>query len=219
MNCITCLCIGNKYDDVYVTTLQSMVASNITRPYDFVCFSDRLIDGVDVVLIDDPDRYDPVWYKLWILQHERLHCYEKKVFFDLDIVIQNNIDWVFDIEYPGLSVIEAEWKPSCIKNIPGNTGYNSSIMAWSNAAYVWDQFNTRPDYFMIKYKGIDRFLWNEDTPVGHIPAGAVYSYREGASTDDSERFKYRPDYSVCIFNQYPKQHNVLSYEPTKSFWK
>lgn len=218
MDCITCLCVGDKYDDQYVIKLQRMVSVNTTRPYKLVCFSDRLISGVDVVLIDNPLRYDPVWYKLWILQHTKLSNYRKKIFLDLDIVIHNNIDWVFDVDSPNLNVIGADWKHDNIKYTTGNTGYNSSVMVWSDACNIWDAFAKRPDYFMIKYKGIDRFMWNEGLPVSTIPSGQVYSYREGASLNDQSRFKYRPDYSICIFNQHPKPLDVLTNEPVKTFW-
>lgn len=218
MDCVVCLCIGDKYTDEYVIKLKNMVGRNTNRPHQFICFSDRLIDGIDVVLIEDPHAYDPVWYKLWILQHDRLTQFTNKIFIDLDVVIHNNIDWVFDIRSPNLSVIGADWKPDDIKNIPGNTGYNSSVMVWSDARIVWNMFAERSDYYMLKYKGIDRFMWNEKAPVDTLPAGRVYSYREGASQHDWARFKFRPDYSICIFNQYPKPLDLLTCEPVKTFW-
>lgn len=218
MDCVICLCIGDKYTEEYVTKLQTMVHTNTSRPYQFVCFSDKLIDGIDVILINDPHRYDPVWYKLWILQHNHLNHYTNKIFIDLDVIIHNNIDWVFDIKSPQLSVIDAEWKPDDIKRIPGNTGYNSSVMVWSDASVIWNMFIKRPDYFMIKYKGIDRFLWNEMAPVNTLPTGKVYSYREGATQHDQTTFKFRPNYSICIFNQYPKPLDLPNVEPVKTFW-
>jgi hypothetical protein len=218
MDCVTCLCVGDKYDDQYVIKLQRMVSLNTTRPYEFVCFSDRLIYGVNVVLIDDPLRYDPVWYKLWILQHPKLSNYNQKVFLDLDVVIHNNIDWLFDIECFNLVVVGSDWKPDKIKHLEGDTGYNSSVMVWHDARDIWDAFDKRPDYFMLKYKGIDRFLWNERLYVSTLPSGRVYSYREGASLSDRTSCKYRSDYCICIFNQHPKPLDVLTVEPVKTFW-
>jgi hypothetical protein len=45
-----------------------------------------------------------------------------------------------------------------------NTELNSSVLAWTSRknSYIWEIFTKNIDYNTRKYKGIDRFFWNED---------------------------------------------------------
>lgn len=217
-NVIVCLCVGNAYPDEYVHILRNMTSRFCSVPYDFICVTDRKIEGIRSILIDST-KYPPLWYKLQILDMEEIRQYKHKVFFDLDVVIHNSIDWCFEFQPQGLSVIRSAWKPDSISSIPGNTGINSSIMIWNEARYVWDIFQCDDEHFVQKYKGIDRFLWNESIKWSVLPLNQVYSFREGASLTDRQAGVFRPDRSVCIYNQLPKPHQVCDVEPAKSYWK
>jgi hypothetical protein len=217
MIAVICLCVGSKYDDQYPVKLRNMVSRYITSPYRFICFSDRLIDGVETILIDNKYHLDGVWYKLWLLQHPILHQFSKKLFFDLDVIIHNNVDWLLSINDNRLTVIESVWKDESVKNTKGNTGYNSSVMIWTDAQYVWNKFNQSPDRYMITYKGIDRFLWNENIDINTIHHNKIYSYREGLNRHDDTPYLYRNNCDICIFNQYPKPHQ-LSNQFVQEYW-
>ena len=40
---------------------------------------------------------------------------------------------------------------------------NSSVLLWesNNCIDIWNHFQKDPDYFMVQYKGIDRFIFHE----------------------------------------------------------
>jgi hypothetical protein len=194
-----------------------MVQRYTSYHYDFVCVSDHDIPGVVTIPVDS-SKYPPLWYKLYLLDDPTINQYEHKVFFDLDVVIHNSIDWCFTHSPKGLSVLRSVWKSDAIAAMPGDTGINSSIMIWRDARYVWDIFLCNDEFFTQKYKGIDRFLWNEPVKWSEVPRDEVYSYREGASIEDSERMLFRPAYSVCIYNQTPKPDESLHREPARSYW-
>lgn len=217
-NAVICLLVGDKYTEEYVYKLKRMVARNTTVPHDFICFSDRPIKGINTILIEDSDRFDPVWYKLWIPTYKSMTPYNHKVFFDLDVVIHNNIDILFQLQPTRITVIRSAWKPGHISHAAGGTGINSSIMVWRDDVTAWKAFIKSPDSFMIKYNGIDKFIWNEHIPWDSLPPIA-YSYREGASIEDSTPFTYRPNMSVCIFNQYPKPDQLTDVDFIKEFWR
>lgn len=57
-----------------------------------------------------------------------------------------------------------------------NTILNSSIMAWrGDHSYIFNKFYKNRDYYMRKYKGIDRFLYHENIDYDIIPDGIVVS--------------------------------------------
>lgn len=219
-NVVVCLCIGPVYSDQYVLRLRDMVARYTTVDYDFICYSDRQIKDIHTIPIADPERFDPVWYKLQLQTLPEIQKYQNKVFFDLDLVIHNNIDWLFNLPNPGFHVIRAIWKTSTEINTYNGTGCNSSIMAWqvnNNSAY--EHFVQSPDKYMMIYKGIDRFLWNEKvTELQFLPAGRVYSYLYGYSLQDNQSAVMREKMSVCIYNGHIKPDQAINNEPAKSFW-
>lgn len=218
-NVVVCLHVKNKYNDEYVHKLQNMIARFCSRTYDFVCYTDKEIQNINTLSISDPDELDPVWFKLRMLDHPVLNPYDRKIFFDLDVVIHNNIDWIFDHPTDQLSVIKSIWKPQRLIESYLNTGCNSSIMIWNNCKHIARKFEEDKDRYMCKYAGIDRFLWHEvRSEWGYIKSDQVYSYRYGASVSDNEPRIIRKDKGVCIYNQYPKPHEELDYEPAKSYW-
>jgi hypothetical protein len=222
-NVITCLLVtsidGDLYDERYVQILSNMVKRNTTMDYEFVCYSDRSIPGIDVLPISDPFELDPYWYKLRLLDHPDIRQYTTKIFFDIDVVIHGNIDRLF-YSPEKLNVIQSRWKPEWEINSHLNTGCCSDIMVWNNCAHITERFEANATELMSKYKGIDRFLWHEmKNDFEYVDPSIVYSYSYGSSLRDTEPYKMRPDRSVCIYNQFPKPHEHIQYEPAKSHWQ
>ena len=64
----------------------------------------------------------------------------------------------------------------------------------------------------------ERFITHE-TEYETIDTNLIYSYRDGAHWQtDSEKFKYRPDYSVALFHQKPEIHDCLDHKIVKDNW-
>lgn len=218
-NVVVCLSVGDKYPNEYVYKLRSMVERHTTIEYDFLCIADKDID-VPTLRIPDPDELEPVWYKIRMLDLPELEQYTRKVFLDLDVVIHNNIDWVFNTPVDKLQVIDTKWKPRDMINSFLNTGCNSSVMLWEESAAIAQKFEGNKDEYMCKYTGMDRFLWHEVRELWEmIPNTEVYSYRHGTDLIDNEPRIMRKAKSICIYHQQPKPHEELDYEPARSFWK
>lgn len=216
-----CLLVGEAYPTEYVYKLHNMVDRFCTQQYDFICYTDKKnIPNIRTAHIPDTFELDPLWYKLRMLDHPTFNLYNRKIFLDLDIVVHNNIDWLFDYKINKLHVLKSKWKPDHIINLSSDTGCNSSVMLWENSEKLAHMFESNKLNIMCKYRGIDRFLWKEARSEWEfIDNNEVYSFREGADYNDHAPFVMREDRSICIYHQHPKPHEVLNIEPAKSFWK
>ena len=88
--CFTCLKIGDKYNAEYVNKLQNMVRQYSDAP--FFCFTDDPT-GVDMpcVYMDDKEEREwenwwPVWCKIKMFNAPQIEGFDRKIFFDLDII-------------------------------------------------------------------------------------------------------------------------------------
>lgn len=225
MNKVAVVCVkyGDKYDDHYVYHLLSMIQSNTSQQFDFFCYSDRPLyfnGNATYVPLTESLEHEGVWNKLRLLDDTLLDKYKRKIYFDLDVIIQQNIDILFEMQISNLTIIKSLWKPETLltDKRERDTLYNSSIMVWEDASDIHKYYIDTPDIFMLKYKGIDRFFWYENIKIDTLPAGIVYSFKHGADLKDNEQFKYRPSYKVCIFNQYPKVTNLATDHPLYLLW-
>jgi hypothetical protein len=226
MNKVAVLCIkyGNKYDDAYVYNLLRMVKKNTNYQFDFFCYSDNEIlfnDNAAYIPLNWSFEHEGVWNKLRLFSDKLLDRYERKIYFDLDIVIQQNIDILFEMSLYNLTIIKSLWKPETLllDKQEKDTLYNSSIMVWKDAYHIHDRYMSSPDIFMLTYKGIDRFFWYEPIEVDTLPPGIVYSFKHGPNLLDNIKLKYREQYNVCIFNQYPKITQLPTEHPLRLIWE
>ncbi|TCO10924.1 glycosyltransferase family protein [Natronoflexus pectinivorans] len=129
MNNVICIKWGTKFDPEYINRLYSMVKRNLTLDFRFVCLTDDG-NGIDPAIevkdipqtgISDFDERKP-----WVFGHgwlkvasfvEKLHDLEgPTLFLDLDVVIVDNIDCLFQEE--GEFLVIKEWDK---KDVTGNT--------------------------------------------------------------------------------------------------
>jgi hypothetical protein len=207
MKTILTLKYGTKYsaDDV------NRIVEATGRTYNYLCFTDNSA-GLDpiVVALPLPENLEGHWYKIWLLSQSG---FGDVLYLDLDIRIQNNLDhlWNYLDEHP--TIAYTYWKNKEFPDHIGEThdmrylsNYNSSVMMWKEGTgkYIWDHFQTNPDYFMVKYFGDDRFLWHETFGLNHFPKGEIYSFVYGADyygiDDHNKCFCYRPNYTIALLN-------------------
>ena len=131
MDCVTCLKIGNLYSAEYVNNLHKSI-----RKYsdiDFICFTDDS-EGIhnDVIIYNIESHWDvkgwwPAWSKLEMYGRDELEKYDKKIFFDLDIVIQNDITPILEYETDWAIIDTSLWKGQKFKKEnPEQATWNSS---------------------------------------------------------------------------------------------
>jgi len=217
-----CIKWGDKYSPEYVNNLKNMVEKNFTRPCTFTCFTDDPA-GLECEYLPIPD-VQPLHPKYWfgkdnycwdrakffvfnahnILGYKGKYCY-----FDLDVIIQNNIN---DLEILAKKprLVHSKWQPDGQQHdrffidIRG-TYYNTSMMCWEYnqcEQIYYDVLEHQDVVFKTFFKGSDNYhYWRQRNFWGNIPFDWVYSYNRGAHwKEDNDKYKYRKEYKVCIFN-------------------
>jgi hypothetical protein len=97
MNHVVCVKWGNKYPSQYANVLNSMVKRHTTVPFQFHCLTDDpvgLDTEINVIKLPTDPWVKSWWSKLWMFAPE-MPLKGNMLFFDLDVVIFDNIDPLF----------------------------------------------------------------------------------------------------------------------------
>lgn len=170
---VVCVKTGTKYEPEFVNRLYRMVRNNLSLPFDFYCLteiSDGLNDEITTVDISDEveSGIDGFWPKLCIFNPDLYHEGGRTLFLDLDVVIQNNIDYFFSNVNPHkikicYGSIDSRMMEVDIKQRRYYfTEINSSIMIFNSHELreIYEHFEENPYVIMDEYKGVCRYLWN-----------------------------------------------------------
>lgn len=217
---------GDKYSAKYVNNLYNMVKKNYTKDFRFICYTDDkkgISKGIEVVPIPDDDLLHPKYYwgkedfcfdrakflvfnsEEWLdCDHDDQFCY-----FDLDIVIQNNIDEIDELAQKP-RILHSLWQPGGQLDDrffveTRGTYYNSSMMLWSYGQcqhIYYDVWEESEIIFKTFFKGTDNYhFWRQRSFWKNIPDHWAYSWNRGRyHPEDLERFKFRGDAKICLFN-------------------
>lgn len=140
---IACVIHGNGYSWEYVDKLYNMVSRNLTVPVVFHVYTEESRDVPEYMIKHSlipwngiQDKY-AWWYKMQLFNSE--HYSGPLLYFDLDVVITDSIDWVWQLPTHCLWAIKdfkALWRPNFM-------GINSSMMWWDTTVYhhIWKRFS------------------------------------------------------------------------------
>lgn len=228
MKNILCVKWGDKYDS-YVEVLKKQVDKHCSLDYKFYCLTDKPEREYDIPLPTHWDKNyiqekNAFWaYRKFYMFNEDLFPQldgDEFLFFDLDILIHNSIDSLFDLHPARPWIVRGWWNDieNCRKNFGKikSTPLNSSIIIWRRGQlkHVYNHINRNKDVIFFSYSTIDNYLnhfwyniWDEGKPkpdnslfVG-IPPGVVYSWYKGnAYPHDMDINILRKDHMICLFN-------------------
>lgn len=180
MNKITVYCLkwGVKYNRKFVEDLKSALEKHLTVDYDFKCYTDTPETTYDI-----PVKYEflkGVWHKIALLEF-----IGPSLYFDLDIKINDNIDFLAT-DFKDFTVIDSRpWKKTPSKasfdfkfKLFNNTFINTSIMRWSNSSDICKYFLTNKEKFIENYGATDRFIYNEKLSYKHFITDKISSWKE-----------------------------------------
>jgi len=215
---ISCVKWGNKFSQEHVNRLYRMCKKNMREDFTFVCYTEDstgIDNGIKIIPLDLEHDLEAWWWKLTLFEHP---TDETNLFFDLDVVIQNDITHLKSyVNNDRLRVVKAYWKPYELFGTDMN--YNSSVLVWKgDLTEIWKQFMIDPDYYMIKYAGIDSYLYyhHHDT-LNVFPRGEIYSRLYGI--DENNYYKAgdplmplfkEETYPICIFNGWRRKTEFIS---------
>lgn len=159
-NYILCLKHGTKYSYKYVNILYNMCKRHCTIPFEMVCLTDDP-EGIDedITILPLPDHLRGWWCKPYMFSKE-LGLNGNVLYFDLDVVIANNIDKLFTFEIGKWCVIRDFTR--CMR--PKWNRYNSSVIRWTSGQldHVWKKFSKDHMMWQRKFHGDQDFLWEAD---------------------------------------------------------
>jgi hypothetical protein len=223
---IDCACVihGDAYSWQYVDRLYNMLRRHITPEVRLHVYTEAdrevPVPMIKHVLTDwgiaGPKR--SWWYKMQLFNSQ--HHAGPLLYFDLDTVIVNNIDWICQQSlryFWAIRDFKYLWKPQ-------STELNSSIMWWDTRCYdaVWQHFsNTNFDKILREYRG------DQDYITAHVrkeeqrffDPRRIKSWRwqclDGGYNFQTQKY-LRPktgttvdtDTSVLIFHGHPKPLNL-----------
>ena len=150
---VACVFWGDKFSDDYVYNLKSMVERNTTVPHQFVCFSDRELEGIKTVKLIS--GYQGWWNKMQMFNTD-FRLGNRVVYLDLDTLIVGNIDWL--LEYDGM-FMGIEDLGAVNEHQPELKGrLQSGVMAWDYRlnSHLWNRFTSSGE--SQRYRGDGEYL-------------------------------------------------------------
>jgi hypothetical protein len=158
---ITVLCVrfGTRYGKEYVERLRNMVSRHLTVPYEFVCLTDdpTPIEGVRSI-VQPNARYSRGWWHKVHMFDPSLNIRNRILYFDLDVVIHNNIDKLvqsLDNDFYGIRDFNRKFHSTWNQ-------LNSSTMSWIGGQEqdIWLQFNEDQNAVMRRFPGDQDWIWH-----------------------------------------------------------
>lgn len=220
---ITILCVrfGPRYGREYVERLRNMVSRNLTLKYEFVCLTDdqHPIDGVRTIYQPNGNYLKGWWHKVHMFDPD-LPLSGRILYFDLDVVIHNNIDkLVTNCSHNFMGIHDFNRKFYANWN-----SLNSSVLSWYHREqrYLWDQFKANPKEAM-RLPGDQDWIWKlAKDKIKFWPKEWIQSYKweirsreELAMINGKRNFKaidhtieVHPDCCVTVFHGDPKPQDV-----------
>jgi len=175
---VICVKHGTKYSDLHVNRLYSMVERHLTIPYRFVCFTENsknINSNIKIIPLYDDPRITGWWWKTYIFSPGHFDSKDINLYFDLDMVIVNNIDKLVK-HLPGYFVgLEDLGR---VFNKPQKLG--SAILRWQGTMYknIWEDFERNPD-ISRKFPGGDQdWIWSlHKSRLKFFPKSWILSYK------------------------------------------
>jgi hypothetical protein len=214
---------GNKYSHKHVQAIYESCVKNISSEFKFFCLTEDprgLSEDINVIPLPKNNTLEKWWNKMYLFDDNVVRQKGEKMFFDLDVIIQRNLDeWVeFDPE-DCLCFIKTHWHDmetqyKDTRHIPHKyTDLNSSVLRWNDNLNTEDitlYLNKHFKQILWYYRGIDNFFGHRGVArIKYFPIGWAYSYNQGYIwPHDTEKQVYRQMPYVCLFDSMGRKEDV-----------
>ena len=214
-NNIVCLYWGQKYKWEYVQVLYNMTQRHLTIPHNFIIYTDhtkmqKLVKGDNIEVRKLPFHdYTGWWNKLTLFSKEA-NLTGNNLYFDLDVVITENIDCFFTYKPEADFIGMNDFNPSTKQ-------WNSSVMRFKNNKLhgkIWHKFmDDRPNN-LRRFAGdqnlISEFIKNSPG-CDSYPDSWTQSYkwydREGNRYSRQDMtYEHNGESLITVFHGQPNPH-------------
>jgi hypothetical protein len=170
---VVCVKWGNKYSADYVNKLYSMVKRNLSLPFRFICFTDDasgLVSGIETKEFYDKELAG-WWLKLELFRRDLGDIQGTILFLDLDVVIVNNIDRLFDLSPGEFCILQDQKRPD---------SYNSSVFRFEVGQFpqVWERFQNKKSAILSLYHGDQDWISENIKHATLWPRSWILSYKK-----------------------------------------
>ena len=219
-NHVLCVKWGNKYTSEYVNVLYNMCKRHISLPFEFHCLTENpvgLAPGIQIISLPVHSGIKTWWSKLYMFSPD-LPVNGSILYFDLDVVIFQNIDCLFSHDLGNFQIIRdfnrcrvKDWKTS-----------NSSVMRWETGRldYLWNEFSANPHNIISANHGDQDYITKRAAKdIRHWPDSWIRSYKwemhpftsRCVNNGNKKTFPQLPkidkDNMVAVFHGEPKPSN------------
>lgn len=161
---IDCACVitGDKYDFDYVHRLYSGLSRGFSKPITLHVYTEEWRDVpkpyIKHTLKNFKTRSDRGWWHKCQLFNPELFK-GQLLYFDLDVVIVNSLDWLLDLDkkyFWGIRDFRYLWSERRME-------LNSSVMYFNTKKFrhVWNEFKKTPEVYMNRLHGDQNFIWRQ----------------------------------------------------------
>jgi len=150
---VACVLWGDKFSPDYVYNLKSSVQRNSTVDHKFVCFSDRLLPGIDTVVLNQ--GLAGWWNKLQLFDG-RLDG--QVVYLDLDTLIVDNIDWLLSYKGSFAGIEDLGCVNPHQAHLKGRLQSGILCFDAQSASWIWTTFFLARETITKTYRGDGEYL-------------------------------------------------------------
>jgi hypothetical protein len=215
---VICVKHGTKYNEIHVNRLYSMVKRHLTIPCKFHCFTENptnLNPDINVITLPYHTNIEGWWWKTYIFSKEHFNNSSVNLYFDLDMVIVNNIDKLVNYKQDKFIGLED------VGRVFGNRGLlGSAVMRWQGHKHsnIWDNFIANPEIAKKYPTGDQAYIWDIQKPnIEFFPTKWIMSYKwEIRSTKELTRVNKKWIFSNVRNPEIDKDTAVLAFHGTPS---
>jgi hypothetical protein len=216
---------GDKYSSEHVNKILEQCKQHITSEFKFYCITENpadLYSEITVIPLPEDNYYEKWWNKLHLFDRRITRQQGEKLFLDLDIKMQHNIDELVEIDPEDCLVfLRTHWhnlekmREDTKDNPRKYTDLNSSILRWNDNLDVDKITKFVRDYadqMFFYYRGLDNLFGHQRRRLLNIkffPDGVAYSYNYGYMyPNDIEEHVFRKDPLICLFDSMERPQDV-----------
>ena len=216
---VVCINWGEKYSKEYTIRLYNMIRRHTTREFKFYCLTDNIENYSHPII---PILLKPGltgwWNKMQLFRNDVLPINEY-LYLDLDVVIVDNVDSLFD--WKGFGITRDFINPD--KGLIDGKEYNSSVMKFTQDINLWKFFNNNLEIWKNAQNKISWFgdqnvisaYLNKNNYNNNFPDEWLWSFKIGSlrgrrPLDHSKFFGETIPLGgkVCIFHGRPNPDEV-----------
>jgi len=162
---VACVCVGDEYKpELYINQLWLSLHKHLAQPFRLTVLTDNpdhpyyYNRPIRRIMIPSwPNVSKAWWYKMYLFSPD-MGFTNTVLYFDLDVVILNNIDKFLSTSLDKFCILQ-DFNRKWIRDYPVS---NSSIMRWQPEKYycIWDEFHVTRTAMIGKYRGDQDYLTN-----------------------------------------------------------